>query len=66
MVIMIVPNILSQVYYLDNLECSIARPVGTPRWTVFTGSLIKRIRDLNKKSISVGKSTYGNLPISVE
>jgi hypothetical protein len=31
MAIMSVPNILSQVYYLDNLECDIARLDGTPR-----------------------------------
>ncbi|KAL5657410.1 hypothetical protein ACJX0J_030573, partial [Zea mays] len=32
----------------------------TPRWSMFTKSLIKRIGDLDKRSISAGKSTYGN------
>jgi hypothetical protein len=59
------PNFSSQVYYLDNLEYGIARPDGTPRSSVFTRSLIKRIRDLDKKSISADKSTYVNLPVSV-
>jgi hypothetical protein len=45
--------------------CGIARPYGTPRWSVLTRSLIKRIEDLDIKSISAGKSTYGNLHVSV-
>jgi hypothetical protein len=60
-----VPNILSRVYYIDNLKCGSARPYGTPRWSVFTRSLIKRNGDLNKKLISACKSTYGNLPLRV-
>jgi hypothetical protein len=59
------PNFSSQVYYLDNLEYGIARPDGTPRSSVFTRSLIKRIRDLDKKSISADKSTYVNLPVNI-
>jgi hypothetical protein len=59
------PNISSHVYYLDNLEYGIARLDGTPRWSVFTREIIKRIGDLDKKLISVGKSTYKNLSVNV-